>query len=390
MEGDTLLDSDSGSFDSLTFLPAGSNLEERPSKKRSFDNLSNTSTTLPSTSSLQRASAQKDKKKRKVSFMISDDDEGKKEVAGKPNHDEGDIKLSKEEIEEMKRKTEHWWSLPDGTTQEEFDHAFDHFKDGRYFQTHMEIEWMDVQIQRACGRLLSQDQFSDPVQQLCAAIHAAMTHNDAERVAKLVQEDPELTQLMEQYKASHVDMLVERQRLTDKFGMIHSAKIAIKSEVYVCSATRLKQAGKEVTDEAVEEELAAFERGVNTVPGSQPQGGCIMAQGYRGPPMDVSGMGTCPVRHDGQQQSLPQSPQTAAAHPPPAGVCPFTGRRAPTSGGEPSQKQQQTRVEESMSALPAPSGARGTTSVCPYTGHKAPTCGDEGVQPPEEDDGVGE
>lgn len=159
MEGDTLLDSDSGSFDSLTFLPAGSNLEERPSKKRSFDNLSNTSTTLPSTSSLQRASAQKDKKKRKVSFMISDDDEGKKEVAGKPNHDEGDIKLSKEEIEEMKRKTEHWWSLPDGTTQEEFDHAFDHFKDGRYFQTHMEIEWMDVQIQRACGRLLSQDQF---------------------------------------------------------------------------------------------------------------------------------------------------------------------------------------------------------------------------------------
>jgi hypothetical protein len=78
----------------------------------------------------------------------------------------------------------------------------------------------------------------------------------------------------------------------------------------VCSATRLKQAGKEVTDEAVEEELAAFERGVNTVPGSQPQGGCIMAQGYRGPPMDVSGMGTCPVRHDGQQQSLPQSPQT--------------------------------------------------------------------------------
>jgi hypothetical protein len=43
-----------------------------------------------------------------------------------------------------------------------------------------------------------------------------------------------------------------------------------------------------------------------------------------------------------------------------------------------------------MSALPAPSEARGTTSVCPYTGHKAPTCGDEGVQPPEEDDGVGE
>jgi hypothetical protein len=231
MEGDTLLDSDSGSSDSLTFLPAGSKLDERPSKKRSFDNLSNTSTTLPSTSSLQRASAQKDKKKRKVSFMISDDDEGKKELAGKPNHDEGDIKLSKEEIEEMKRKTEHWWSLPDGTTQEEFDHAFAHFKDGRYFQTHMEIEWMDVQIQRACGRLLSQDQFrcaslpfhlrvlplwlfvhssppslaslpfsssrplcSDPVQQLCAAIHAAMTHNDAERVAKLVQEDPELTQ----------------------------------------------------------------------------------------------------------------------------------------------------------------------------------------------------
>jgi hypothetical protein len=35
---------------------------------------------------------------------------------------------------------------------------------------------------------------------------------------------------MEQYKASHVDMLAERQRLTDKFGMIHSAKIAIKSE----------------------------------------------------------------------------------------------------------------------------------------------------------------
>ncbi len=162
MEGDTLLDSDSGSFESLTFLPAGSaNLEERQSKKRSFDNLSNTSTststTLPSTSSsssLKRASAQKDKKKRKVSFMISD--EG---TAAKPNHDEGDRKLSKEEIEEMKRKTEHWWSLPDGTTQEEFDHAFDHFKDGRYFQTHMEIEWMDVQIQRACARLLSQDQF---------------------------------------------------------------------------------------------------------------------------------------------------------------------------------------------------------------------------------------
>ncbi len=170
MEGNTLLDSDSGSFDSLTFLPAGSaNLEERHSKKRSFDNLSNTSTststTLPSTSSsLKRASAQKDKKKRKVSFMISD--EG---TAAKPNHDEGDRKLSKEEIEEMKRKTEHWWSLPDGTTQEEFDHAFDHFKDGRYFQTHMEIEWMDVQIQRACARLLSQDQFrcASPPSSLC-------------------------------------------------------------------------------------------------------------------------------------------------------------------------------------------------------------------------------
>ena len=59
------------------------------------------------------------------------------------------------------------------------------------------------------------------------------------------------------------------------------------------------------------------------------------------------------------------------------------------SGGALSQ-QQQTRVEESRSALPAPSEARGATSVCPYTGHKAPTCGDEGVQPPEEDDGVGE
>lgn len=43
--------------------------------------------------------------------------------------------------------------------------------------------------------------------------------------------------LMEQYKASHVDMLVERQRLTDRFGMIHAAKIAIKSEYMLSSSS---------------------------------------------------------------------------------------------------------------------------------------------------------
>jgi hypothetical protein len=118
-----------------------------------------------------------------VSFMIEgDEDDARKEPAaerarpssqGGENPDNGDKKLSAEEIEEMKRKTEHWWSLPAGTTQEEFDYAFGHFKEGRYFEVHMDVEWMDVQIQRACARLLSQDQFRcactpPPLQATCS------------------------------------------------------------------------------------------------------------------------------------------------------------------------------------------------------------------------------
>lgn len=59
----------------------------------------------------------------------------------------------------MKRKAAQWWSLPATTSQEEFDLALANFKEERYFQAHLEVEWLDVLLLRACGRFVGQPQF---------------------------------------------------------------------------------------------------------------------------------------------------------------------------------------------------------------------------------------
>lgn len=102
-------------------------------------------------------------------------------------------------------------------------------------------------------RSLAVDRCSEAAQDLCSALHTEITAGNEEEVAKLTHGDAELVEyaasfseiimpfpgcsrvlslfsLVAQYQERTQVMRKEREKLTERFGIIHSAKVAIKSE----------------------------------------------------------------------------------------------------------------------------------------------------------------